>query len=146
MGNPQDGEEPKPLMGVWGSERPKVKMHPYPTILVAEDEELIRMILCEVMLEHGFCTASASSTEEALRLIDERDDISAAFIDIDLGDRGGGYVVARHIRALRPDVKIVYTSGGARGDFERERVKDAAFVPKPYLPDRVCDLIAERLG
>ncbi len=116
------------------------------TILIAEDDELIRALMCEVMIDHGFRPAEAASTAGALRLIDERDDLRAAFIDIDLGDRGGGYLVARRIRERRPGVKIVYTSGGPHSDFEHERVEDAVFVPKPYRPDTVCDLIAARIG
>jgi CheY-like chemotaxis protein len=115
-------------------------------ILVAEDDELIRAIMCEVLLEHGFQPVEAASTPAALALVDGRDDLCAAFIDIDLGDRGGGYEVARRMHAQRPGVKIVYTSGGPRGDFESERVEGALFVPKPYTPDNVCDLIAARLA
>ncbi len=116
------------------------------TVLVAEDDELIRAIMCEVMIEHGFLPVEAASTAEALKLIDRDEALCAAFIDIDLGDHGGGYEVARRMHAQRPGVKIVYTSGGPRGDFEHERVQDALFVPKPYTPDRVCALIAARIG
>ncbi len=115
-------------------------------ILIAEDDELIRAVMCEVLADHALSPISAASTAEALKLIDERDDLSAAFIDIDLGDRGGGYLVARHLRQRRPGVKIVYTSGGAHGDYERERVPGAEFVPKPYRPDSVCNLIAARIA
>jgi CheY-like chemotaxis protein len=121
-------------------------VHDDPTILVAEDDELIRAIICEVLGDYGFRTAEAATTAGALRLIDERDDLQAAFIDIDLGDRGGGYLVARRVRERRPGMKIVYTSGGPHSDFERERVDDAEFVSKPYRPDNVCNLIARRLG
>jgi len=113
-------------------------------ILVAEDDELIRAIMCEVMEEHGFHPVQAASTDEALKLT-ERDDLCAAFIDIDLGDRGGGYRVARRMHEAHPGVQIVYTSGGARQDFEQERIDDSVFVQKPYTPDFVCELIASRL-
>jgi DNA-binding LytR/AlgR family response regulator len=99
-------------------------------ILVAEDDELIRAIMC-------------ASTAEALALVNRHSEFCAAFIDIDLGDRGGGYEVARKVHETLPGVKIVYTSGGPQGDFEHERVQDALFVPKPYTPDRVCALFAE---
>lgn len=115
-------------------------------ILVCEDDELIRAIMAEVLADHAFEPIQAASTEEALQLIDARDDLQAAFIDIDLGDRGGGYQVARRMREVRPGVQIVYTSGGPRGDFEQERVAGAPFVPKPYTPERVCHLLEERLA
>ncbi len=115
-------------------------------ILVAEDDELIRAVMCEVMRDHGFEPAEAANTAEALKLIDERADLRAAFIDIDLGDHGGGYLVARKMRDTRPGVKIVYTSGGPHGEFEHERVSDAEFVPKPYRPDTVCHLLAARMA
>jgi CheY-like chemotaxis protein len=112
-------------------------------ILVAEDDELIRAIMCEVMLDHGFQPLQAASTAEALALVHRHSEFCAAFIDIDLGDRGGGYEVARKVHETLPGVKIVYTSGGPQGNFEHERVQDALFVPKPYTPDRVCALFAE---
>lgn len=107
------------------------------TILVAEDDELIREIMCEVLEDHGLRPAPASSTAEALRLLEEPRSFAAAFLDIDLGDRGGGYTVARRLRETHPQARIVYTSGGSRLDYEREHVDGAVFVQKPYLPDRV---------
>lgn len=116
------------------------------TVLVAEDDELIRAIMCEVLIDYGFTPAPAANAEEAIRVIEQRDDLRAAFIDIDLPERGAGYVVARRMLDLRPGVKIVFTSGGARADYERQHVEGSEFVQKPYMPERVCDLIAERLG
>lgn len=115
-------------------------------VLVAEDDELIRAVMCDFLSDRGFVPAPAANTAEALKLVDERPDIQAAFIDIDLADRGGGYLVARRMRERRPDVKIVYTSGDAQGEFANQRVDDADFVPKPYRPDCVCSLIAGRVG
>jgi CheY-like chemotaxis protein len=117
-----------------------------PVILVAEDDELIRALMCEVLVDHGFAPVEAASTAEALKQIEQHEHFGAAFIDIDLGDRAGGYLVARTMRRRRPGAKIVYTSGGARADYEHERVEGAVFVQKPYLPDRVCTLLAERIG
>ena len=114
-------------------------------ILVAEDDALIRMVICDVLTDHGFEPAEAASTAEALALIEAREDLETALIDIDLADHGGGYLVARRMRERRPEARIVYTSGGARADYSRERVDGATFVPKPYHADLVCHLI-ERSG
>lgn len=112
-------------------------------ILVAEDDALIREIMCEVLSDHGFRPAPVATTEEALSFLDRGQPLRAAFLDIDLGDRGGGYQVARKLCQTHPGVQIVYTSGGARADYERERVAGARFVQKPYLPDEVCTILAK---
>jgi two-component system, response regulator PdtaR len=138
--------EPAAAARVPAAERGVTSVNKANAVLVAEDDELIRAVMCELLSDHGFVPAPAASTAEALRLVDERPDLAAAFIDIDLADHGGGYLVARRARERMPEMKIVYTSGAPQAELARERVDDADFVPKPYRPDRVCSLIAGRFG
>ena len=98
-----------------------------------------------VFEQHGFDVTCASSTEEALSILENGADFDAVLLDIDIGDKGGGYRVARRVRALHPQTRILYTSGGNLAEFERERVADTDFIPKPYSPDHVCELIEQRL-
>ena len=112
-----------------------------PAVLVVEDDELIREIVCDALEDAAFVVLSVESTQSALMVLDSDAPIVAAFVDLDLGDRGGGYVVARHARATRPKLAVIYTSGGAQENFARERVEDSLFVPKPYAPSRVRALI-----
>jgi CheY-like chemotaxis protein len=118
------------------------------TVLIVEDDPLIREVMHDVLEDEGFQALCADSTQDAIQTMehDNGDDISAIFADIDLGDRGGGYEVARRARLIKPDIKIIYTSGGAREDFARERVEDAVFVQKPYLPSQVCMLLRSKLA
>lgn len=87
----------------------------------------------------------ADTTAHAREVLDSSAEIDAAFVDVDLGDREGGYAVARHAREVRPNLVVVYTSGGARDDFERERVPGSLFLPKPYLPSQVAHLLRATL-
>ena len=118
------------------------------TVLVVEDDPCIREIMHEVLEDEGFNTLCAETTQEAIQTIgrDDGGDITALFADIDLGDRGGGYTVARFARQVKPGIKIIYTSGGAREDFTKERVSDAEFVQKPYSPNQVCELLKRKLA
>ena len=118
------------------------------TVLVVEDDPIIREMMLDVLADEGFTTLCAETTQEAIQTIsrNEGDDITALFADIDLGDHGGGYEVARHARRVKPDIKIIYTSGGAREDFSRERVEGADFVQKPYSPNQVCMLLKSKLA
>lgn len=112
-----------------------------PAVLVVEDDALIREIVCDMLEGASFDVVSVGSTQSALTVLDSGVRIDAAFVDVDLGDRGGGYIVARHARETRPDLTVIYTSGGPQENFARERVENSAFVPKPYLPSRVRALL-----
>lgn len=114
-------------------------------VLVVEDDPMIREIVCEVLSEAEFKVLGADNTAHACEVLDTPADIAAAFVDVDLGDKEGGYAVARRARETRPDLVVVYTSGGAREDFEKKRVPDSLFVPKPYLPSQVAHLLRATL-
>ncbi len=114
-------------------------------VLLAEDELIVQADTCAALEHHGFQVTCASSTEEALQIVDAGHDFHVVLLDIDIGDIGGGYRVARRVRLLHPETQIIYTSGGNLAEFERQRVTDTDFVPKPYCPDRVCELIERRL-
>ena len=114
-------------------------------VLVVEDDPIIREIVCETLSDAHFHVLNADTTQHAREVLDTSAEIDAAFVDVDLGDREGGYAVARHARETRPDLLIVYTSGGARDDFEMQRVPGSLFLPKPYLPSQVARLIRATL-
>ena len=117
-----------------------------PKILVVEDDPLIREVMQTVLQDEGFDAHSAEDVQEAVKALESETPVDLVFADIDLGDRGGGYEVARCARRRRPDVKIVYTSGGAREDFQQQRVDGASFVPKPYVPTLVCAMLKQSLA
>ncbi len=112
-----------------------------PTVLVVEDEPIIREIVCEVLEEAGFAVLSAPSAETAVALLERGPPVLAAFLDIDLGDLGGGYGVGRQVRRVCPGAAVIYTSGGPQENFRRERVADSLFVPKPYRPAEIVSLV-----
>lgn len=117
--------------------------HAKPTVLVVEDDALIREIVCDVLEDPAFDVLSVGSTQSAIQALDDCAGIVAAFLDVDLGDQGGGYVVARHARLLHPRLPVIYTSGGGRADHEAQRVTGSVFVPKPYAPSRVLAMIQD---
>lgn len=112
-----------------------------PMVLVAEDDAMIREIVCEVLDDSAFDVLSVESTQAAIQTLDGDARIVAAFLDLDLGDHGGGYIVARHGRLTRPQLAVIYTSGGGQANHARDRVEGSLFVPKPYLPSQVREMI-----
>ena len=116
------------------------------SILVVEDDPIIREVMCLTLADAEFEVMQAESAPEAIALLEGGSVIDAAFLDVDLGDRSGGFEVARRAREMRPGIEIIYTSGGAQERFAQERVDRGIFVPKPYRPSRVCSLICTVLA
>ena len=116
-----------------------------PAVLVVEDDPIIREVMCEILEDANFQVLGEESTAGAVEVLDSGAPIDAAFVDIDLGDRGGGFEVAKHARERRPNLVVVYTSGGGQPTYAKERVEDSVFVQKPYLPSQICELLKRRL-
>ncbi len=118
------------------------------TILLAEDEEDVRMLLCELLESHGHRVLEASSPSQALV-------VSGAYrghIDLLLTDvvmpGGTGRELARQLLARRPDIKVLYISGYPEHGSSPGRVLEAGvpFLPKPFTRDLLLGKLQEILG
>ncbi len=110
-------------------------------VLLVEDEPLTRMDACEGLRAAGFEVIDAPDAETALALVRSRTDIAVLFTDVQMPGAMDGLALARAVFALRPDIKILVTSGGLK--LRDEDLPDhGRFVPKPYAVDRVAEQIA----
>ena len=110
-------------------------------ILLVEDEPLTRMDACMGLQDAGFEVIDAPDAETAMELIRTRKDIAVLFTDVQMPGSMDGLELARAVHALRPDIKILVTSGGLKLRDE-DLPDDGKFVPKPYVVDRVAATIA----
>jgi CheY-like chemotaxis protein len=105
-----------------------------PSILVVEDEPLIRMALSDFLQDRGFKVFEAASAGEAMRFLCYGDtDVSLIFSDIQLGPGCNGIDLAVWSKVHYPDVRIALTSGNPKlvGD-ARAHEEPAAVFAKPY--------------
>jgi CheY-like chemotaxis protein len=102
-----------------------------PLVLVVEDEPLLLMHAVSLLEEAGFDTLEASSADEAIALLETRNDIRIVFTDINLPGSMDGLRLAHAIRHRWPPVELLLTSGHTRvGD---EDMPDrGVFLGKPY--------------
>lgn len=127
-----------PARKPWSGERQD------PTVLIVEDEWLIRELVVEILGTEGYRVLQAADADEAISLLG-REPIDLVFTDIDLGPGQDGVFVARKARAIRPDLKVVYASG-RRQHLEPElKVAGAVFMAKPYRPMEICNVIGRML-
>lgn len=101
-------------------------------VLVVEDEPLIRMVAEDMIMDAGFIPISASDACDAIRLLEDREDISIIFTDIDLPGGPNGLDLARNVRARWPSIEIIITTGRT-AEPELQLPPGSTFVPKPYL-------------
>ena len=85
--------------------------HPQPVVLVAEDEELIRLWAAGVLQENGFSVLEAANAEAAIRVLEARPEVQLLFTDIHMPGAFDGMELARRVHDRWPNVLLVLTSG-----------------------------------
>jgi CheY-like chemotaxis protein len=110
-----------------------------PSILVVEDDVLVRDMIVAELAYAGFEVLWAASAEEALALDTGR--IALLFTDIRLPGMNG-WTLAEHIRVRHPGLPVIYASGYSD---RLEPLPHSRFLQKPYLPSQVLRT-AEELG
>lgn len=116
-----------------------------PTILIAEDEFLIRLFVSDHLRDVGFQVVEASNADEAIALLQAGAQIDLVFTDIRMPGHHDGMGLLDYVRSTRPDVPVVVTSG----HLEPKLAYDGgarAFVSKPCDPEQLTDTLRTALA
>lgn len=110
-----------------------------PTVLIVEDEALIRIALSDYLQECGFKILEAVNGEEAVKIIEGAHvTIDLVFSDVAMPGAIDGFALARWVRTHRPGLPIVLTSGDSRkAAAARDLCERESFLAKPYDLARV---------
>ena len=103
-------------------------------VLVVEDEPLILWVALVMVADAGFEAVGAADADEAIQILESRDDIRVVFTDINMPGSMDGVKLAHAVRGRWPPLKIIVTSALAP---ERELPAGSVFLPKPYNPHHV---------
>jgi len=115
------------------------------TILVVEDEAIVRMVTSEVLEEAGFNVVEASNAGEALELLDARPDASLLLTDVKMPGELDGYSLSRLVRMKSATIGIIVVSGDSPPE-ESDLPPDATFVPKPLSPSMLLRVVRDTLA
>jgi two-component system cell cycle sensor histidine kinase/response regulator CckA len=133
---PEPAPEPEPVAGTAAAA----------TVLVVEDEEVVRSLVHQVLEGDGYRVLVANDGEEAV-VIAAADDVQLLVTDLSM-PKLGGRELAEALRAANPGLKVLYMSGYAESGILSDGVlpPGTAFIGKPFtlgeLTDSVRDLLA----
>ena len=110
------------------------------TVLLVEDEGLVRLDAAESLRDAGFAVLEATDAAEAMEIVLSGKDIHVLFTDINMPGAMDGLELARRVHDCRPHVGLVLTSGAIKPT--RDQIPDdGAFIAKPYSPEAVTSAV-----
>lgn len=116
------------------------------TILVADDEEMIRNLATLTLQGRGHRVLQAADGQQAVDIYSaEKDNIDLVLLDLTMPILSG-HEAFRHLLKLNPRVRVLFASGYAAEqltDLEKELM--AGFVKKPYRPNELLGAVEEAL-
>ena len=114
------------------------------TILVVEDEILVRLMVADEFRQEGFVVLEAVNAEEALVVLQGPDPVDLLLTDVRMPGAGDGLTLAATVRSLWPDLKIVVVSGHLPGG-PSAGLADGFFY-KPFNVDALVARVKALLG
>jgi len=141
------GHSSKPAVARTMQPMPAAGRPDAPLVLIAEDNEVNRIVASTMLQQHGLRTELAHTGLQAVQMSADHD-YAAIFMDCQMPELDG-YEATRHIRAAQPDRRtpiIAMTANSMPGD--RERCLDAGmddYLSKPLQPDELERVIARWL-
>jgi PAS domain S-box-containing protein len=107
------------------------------TILVVEDEDGVRGLVCEILRESGYTVLDVRHSTDALSLCEKHQGRIHLMITDVVMPGMGGRELAERLTHLRPELKVLYMSGYTENAIVHHGVLDegTAFLQKPFMPD-----------
>lgn len=121
-----------------------------PTVIVVEDDFLVRLAIADYLRECGFGVIECSSASEAVSVFKSTSfHVDVVFTDVQMPGNLDGFGLAQWIRTNKPDVKVICTSGVARKAEDAVALcGDGPLIRKPYvhadIERRIRELLAQR--
>ena len=128
-------------------EIPRAAARPVGTVLVIDDEDVVRDTACTVLQASGFTVLCESDGPAGIeRLRREGETVDLVLLDLRMPRMGGEEVIG-HLRRIRPEVRVIVTSGfdetEVRGQFADWRI--SGILKKPYTADQLVEAVRKPL-
>lgn len=107
------------------------------SILIVDDEEMVANVAASILRELGYSTQVTTNTRQALAHIKDNEDIDLIFSDVVMPDDLNGFEFAREAGRIRPELKVLLTSGfskfkGLEPEDQDSKLLAQNILSKPY--------------
>lgn len=120
--------------------RDSVEQAPPPTVLVVDDDVLVRMAVSENLRDAGFQVLEATSAHDALRVMLADLPIDVLLTDLQMPGAMDGFGLAQAARGSAPDMKVLVMSTFFP-ESTGARLSPFEFIEKPFHPQALIDRV-----
>jgi two-component system cell cycle sensor histidine kinase/response regulator CckA len=114
-------------------------------ILIAEDEELVRKPVVQFLERVGYRTLAATNGREAVELLSAHtESVDLVVLDVVMPELGGPEAYER-MRVIRPNLRVIFTSGYADDRYRERLPADAELLEKPFRTEELLRHIRRKL-
>jgi two-component system, cell cycle sensor histidine kinase and response regulator CckA len=117
------------------------------TVLVVEDEDAVREMVCEILAKRGYAVMTARDGDAALRLSERHGGTIHLLVTDVVMPRMGGLELAGHLQSQRRGMKVLYTSGYTDNALAHRDIlgRGVHFLQKPFSSDLLTRRVREAL-
>ena len=117
------------------------------TVLLVDDDDVIRKLLHRILVDHGYTVLDAISSPEALRFCERHKGLIHLLITDAIMPQMDGSELAKRACALRPKLKVLFMSGYTDDTVVHHGIlaEGSAFIEKPFVSDAILRKVREVL-
>jgi two-component sensor histidine kinase/CheY-like chemotaxis protein len=116
-----------------------------PTVLIVEDEMMLRMRAVDIVEDAGFTPIEAVNADDALAILESRSDIEMLFTDIQMPGSMDGLKLAHAVHERWPSIKIILVSGQLTLT-DADKPIDSRFYGKPLDVKHMIAELRDAMG
>jgi CheY-like chemotaxis protein len=118
---------------------------PPTTIMIVEDEPLVRMCSADILENAGYVVIEAADADQAIVILNKRPEVHLLFSDVDRPGSMDGLDLANLVHERWPEIRLLLTSGNHR--LAKEQMPESGeFLPKPCKQDVLIACVRQILG
>jgi CheY-like chemotaxis protein len=131
------------LLGLGQSAEPAAAGGGTETILLVEDDQPVRDLVCRILEAAGYRVLATSRPSEAEPLLERDRSIDLLLSDVVMPEMTG-FELASRVRSSRPELRMLFMSGNAYVAASTTRI-DAELLKKPFTPDELAQAVRRTL-